>query len=243
MRIVAIGDSFSSGVGDQRRIGRGWSARLAVGISAEQHLNFSMSGVCISEVITVQLPAALAASPDLITISVGGNDAIRRGFTDLAMRESIARLIEGASSRGAQILVLGLADMPRCVPMPSSVRVALSRRFSRVNAALIDAAVLAGAAVVERWNDDASYVRSNLHYDRVHPSSRGHQHLAGCAAAALNMSQAALCGDEPPHEAIAPKVGFVVRGGAKAMKVTGRRMPGIVQAVRAERTAQDMVMA
>ena len=81
MRVVAVGDSIAAGVGDAPIDGRvsAWSGRLASWCRGT-HLNLAVPGARIGMVRTVQAPAALLAGPDVVLMSVGGNDVFDRRF-------------------------------------------------------------------------------------------------------------------------------------------------------------------
>ena len=83
-RYVAIGDSFTEGIGDpeERSPGghRGWADRVAE-VLAEQtedfaYANLAIRGRLLQQILDEQVDAALELRPDLITISAGGNDII-----------------------------------------------------------------------------------------------------------------------------------------------------------------------
>ena len=84
-RYVAIGDSFTEGIGDPEPGvpggHRGWADRVAEVLSQGTedfaYANLAMRGKLIQQIIDEQIEPALALRPDLITISAGGNDVIR----------------------------------------------------------------------------------------------------------------------------------------------------------------------
>jgi lysophospholipase L1-like esterase len=86
-RYVALGDSFTEGVGDpeQHRPGmfRGWADRvaeeLAVGQEDFAYANLAVRGRLLEEILNQQIGPALALEPDLITLSAGGNDMVFHG--------------------------------------------------------------------------------------------------------------------------------------------------------------------
>ena len=86
-RYVALGDSFTEGIGDpeERSPGghRGWADRVAevLGSSTEDfaYANLAVRGRLLKQIIDEQSEAALALRPDLISVSAGGNDIIHPG--------------------------------------------------------------------------------------------------------------------------------------------------------------------
>ena len=86
-RFVAIGDSFTEGIGDPEPASpggfRGWADRVAEVLSAQSsgfaYANLAVRGRLIDQIVDQQLEPALDLHPDLISISAGGNNIIRPG--------------------------------------------------------------------------------------------------------------------------------------------------------------------
>jgi lysophospholipase L1-like esterase len=91
-RFVAIGDSFTEGMCDEKRYGqyRGWADRVAdVMAQAQpgfQYANLSVRGKLLKQVIDEQLDAAIAQVVDkttLVSFHAGANDVIRPKYTPM----------------------------------------------------------------------------------------------------------------------------------------------------------------
>ena len=86
-RFVALGDSFTEGIGDPEPASpdgnRGWADRVAEVLSQQvddfAYANLAVRGKLIAQIVAGQVDAALELKPDLITFSAGGNDVIRPG--------------------------------------------------------------------------------------------------------------------------------------------------------------------
>ncbi|HOB58365.1 MAG TPA: SGNH/GDSL hydrolase family protein, partial [Rhodoglobus sp.] len=95
-RYVAIGDSFTEGIGDPEPQSpgghRGWADRVAEVLSSQStdfaYANLAIRGRLLQQISDEQVDSALALNPDLITVSAGGNDIIRPGTDpdDVAQR-------------------------------------------------------------------------------------------------------------------------------------------------------------
>jgi lysophospholipase L1-like esterase len=102
-RFVAIGDSFTEGIGDPEPQSpggnRGWADRVAEVLSSQTqgfaYANLAVRGRLLQQIVDEQVEPALELRPDLITISAGGNDIIRPN-TD---PDDIADRLEAAVAR------------------------------------------------------------------------------------------------------------------------------------------------
>jgi hypothetical protein len=115
-RYVALGDSFTEGVGDPdpaRPNGlRGWADRVAEVLAEASgpdgdfgYANLAIRGRKLSAILEEQVEPALALRPDLVTIYAGANDILRpRVDLDALVADYDAALARLAGS-GAQLLV------------------------------------------------------------------------------------------------------------------------------------------
>ena len=84
-RYVALGDSFTEGVGDPdpaRPNGlRGWADRVAEVLAAQTpdfgYANLAIRGRKLKPIVAEQVDAGLALEPDLVSIHAGANDVLR----------------------------------------------------------------------------------------------------------------------------------------------------------------------
>ncbi|HET9420652.1 MAG TPA: SGNH/GDSL hydrolase family protein, partial [Nocardioides sp.] len=87
-RYVALGDSFTEGVGDPdpaRPNGlRGWADRVAEVLATQNagfgYANLAIRGRKLRPILAEQLAPALDLAPDLVTIHAGANDVLRPRF-------------------------------------------------------------------------------------------------------------------------------------------------------------------
>src|SRR5690606_33335501 len=112
-RFVAVGDSFTEGIGDPDPAlpdgHRGWADRVAEVLAQDvddfAYANLAVRGKLIAQIIADQVEPAVSLKPDLVSISAGGNDIIRPR-TD---PDDIAAQLEGAvarlSSTGAAVVL------------------------------------------------------------------------------------------------------------------------------------------
>ena len=112
-RYVAMGDSFTEGVGDPepRSPGglRGWADRVAEELSVGHpdfaYANLAISGRLLRQILDEQVGPALTLQPDLITLNAGGNDLLfhRTDPDNLALELDTG--VAALAASGASILL------------------------------------------------------------------------------------------------------------------------------------------
>ena len=83
-RYVALGDSFTEGVGDPHPTSpsglRGWADHVAVALAQAnpdlRYANLAVRGRRMNEILDEQLQAAIMMEPDLVTIYAGMNNLL-----------------------------------------------------------------------------------------------------------------------------------------------------------------------
>lgn len=117
-RYVALGDSFTEGIGDHdpsRPNGcRGWADRFAEVLAASDpafgYANLAIRGRKLPEIIAEQLEPALALRPDLVTIHGGGNDVLRPKVDIDALAASYDEAVGRLAASGAKVVMFTIAD-------------------------------------------------------------------------------------------------------------------------------------
>ncbi|WP_084102174.1 GDSL-type esterase/lipase family protein [Demequina sp. NBRC 110051] len=186
-RVVAMGDSITLGVGDglEEAWGRvGWASHVAHATGATAFLNLAANGVRARDLAT-QLPDALAARPDVVLCTVGGNDALRGDFNATEVERYTRETLTALTHDGRTVILatidrIGLFDL-----LPRAIADVMARRAHAVNSALSAAAAPTGAVVLDGAVIFAAAGSSAWHIDRIHPSQRGHRALAAAAVGTL----------------------------------------------------------
>src|SRR3954451_14451855 len=126
MHYVAIGDSFTEGVGDELPDGsvRGWADLVAAGLAAEEaepvhYANLAVRGRLLAPIVTDQLEAALSLTPRpaLLTLNGGGHDMMRRACHEDRLSELTARAFLRCQEAGVQVVRLSGADPTDRLPL------------------------------------------------------------------------------------------------------------------------------
>ena len=205
MRYVAIGDSFTEGLGDSSPDGslRGWADRVAAGLATGerrtvQYANLAIRGRLLEPIVTEQLDAALALSPQptLLSLNGGGNDMMRPG-SDMA---HLVRLTEDALRRcgdaGVKVVLLSGADPSDRLPFGSMMR----RRGEALTEAVAGFADKYDIVFVDVFHDAEIRRAGYWSPDRLHLNTSGHRRVAGLVLAALGYETAAHVIDPGPRE-------------------------------------------
>jgi lysophospholipase L1-like esterase len=190
-RYVALGDSFTEGVGDPdpaRPNGcRGWADRVAEVLAAQTpgfgYANLAIRGRKLPTIIDEQVGPALALGPDLVSIHGGGNDVLRPkvDIDTLADRydEAVGRLAAG----GAHVLMFTIAD-PGLNPVIRMIR----GRTAIFNEWVREIADKHGATLVDMWRMRGWKVAEVMDEDRLHLNPVGHNAIAMAVLDALGVA-------------------------------------------------------
>lgn len=178
---VALGDSFTEGVGDEApqlpNGVRGWADRVAEQLelhdSSWRYANLAIRGKRLIHVLEEQLAAALAMKPDLVSIYAGGNDLL--GFrTDVpSLMEIYAEIVAELRSHGVQVLLFTGYPVP-ISPLLEPLKI----RNAAYNEAVRRIAAQQGALLVDYWCFEKFQDLRMWADDRLHMSTRGHIYMA-----------------------------------------------------------------
>jgi lysophospholipase L1-like esterase len=205
MRYVAVGDSFTEGMGDELPDGsvRGWADLVAAGLAAEateqvRYANLAIRGRLLDQIVTGQLEAALSLSPtpSLITFNGGGNDMMRPGTDTARLIELLERAIRRCVDAGVRLVMLSGADPSARLPFGRVMR----RRGEILTAATAELAVRYDIELVDVFHDAEIRKAAYWSPDRLHLNSAGHQRVAGLVLTGLGHARAAHMVDPQPGE-------------------------------------------
>jgi lysophospholipase L1-like esterase len=201
-RYVALGDSFTEGIGDPEPASpggnRGWADRvaevLAEGADGEfSYANLAIRGRLLRQILDEQVEPALELKPDLISISAGGNDVIRPGTDpdDLAARFEVG--IRRLRKNDATVVIFTGVDTA-FTPVFRGIRgkVAIYNENLRVIADRYD------CVVADQWGLKEIQDTRLWSPDRLHLNSLGHHEVARMVLRALNVDNDLLPGEPEP---------------------------------------------
>ncbi|MTD12984.1 SGNH/GDSL hydrolase family protein [Nakamurella sp. YIM 132087] len=175
-RFVAIGDSFTEGLGDARADGslRGWADLVAPEVAGE-YANLAIRGKLLGAIIDEQLEPALELEPDLVTFAGGGNDVLRPRADLVTLRRlydlTVARLVDS----GASVVLFTGADPSANLPLGAVVRSHGDRYCDMIR----EVAARRGALLVDLWAVDELRDLRFWAADHLHLNAAGHARVAG----------------------------------------------------------------
>ena len=201
MRYVAIGDSFTEGVGDELPDGtvRGWADLVAAGLadlaaegSAGEpvlYANLAVRGRLLDPIVRDQLPAALGLTPapTLITFNGGGNDVMRPGVELRQLLELTESAVRQVADAGVRLVLLAGADPSDRLPFGRTIH----RRAAALTDGVAELAARHELTFVNAFADPELRRADYWSADRLHLGPAGHRRVAGLVLAALGHPGAA----------------------------------------------------
>ena len=188
-RYVAMGDSFTEGIGDPEPASpgghRGWADRVAEELSRGHndfaYANLAVRGRLLQQIVDQQMAHCLSLKPDLITLSAGGNDLIRPGGDPDVLAEKLDSVVQILSLGGATVVLFNGPDTGSTVLGRIRSKVAIYNENLRTIAARHDA-VIADMWSLRQLNDPQMW-----NVDRLHFSPLGHHTIAAMVLDSLNV--------------------------------------------------------
>jgi lysophospholipase L1-like esterase len=189
-RFVAIGDSFTEGVGDWNPAYpngvRGWADRVAKQLGKQdpgwQYANLARRSWTLDQIVAEQLEPALRLEPTVVAFFAGGNDLlqVRVDVPDLLRRYDAA--LARIRGEGARPLMFTAYDL-RLSPVLEPLRL----RNNAFNRGIRHLAVAHGALLVDHWAMRVYAHPWMWEPDRLHMSRLGHRHLAAAVLQSLRV--------------------------------------------------------
>lgn len=208
IRYVAIGDSFTEGVGDDYPDGtpRGWADRTAEQLARLRgepvhYANLAIRGRCLAPIVEEQLETALALDPKPTHLSLhgGGNDVLHARHDEGPLVDLVRHVVARCHEEGVRPVLLSGADPSSRIPFGRIFH----RRAADFTAATRQVASEMDAAYIDIFNDP--HIR-DAHYwtpDRLHLNPAGHARVAALVLREIGLDS----GDDEHRPATAPPRG------------------------------------
>ncbi|MDD1371122.1 SGNH/GDSL hydrolase family protein, partial [Bacillus sp. MHSD17] len=121
-RFVAIGDSFTEGIGDEVEgiALKSWVDHFVQLCAFDiEYANFAKRGLVTKEIRSQQLEKALTFNPDLVSLIAGANDVLKGRWNHDAYKNDMEFMIDTLSKAGADIIIANLPDFTVRLPFAS----------------------------------------------------------------------------------------------------------------------------
>jgi lysophospholipase L1-like esterase len=187
-RILAMGDSVTFGVGDGAQWpdgSSGWAAHVATALGASAYVNIAHNGVRARHLLRSQVALALSREPDVVLMTVGGNDVLRGDFSPEEMREALRGVFTRLASPRRDIVMVSLDRIEAFRVLGKRIADVMNRRVDDANGAIREACAGTEVHLVDGADVFCGLGPRAWHMDRLHPSQVGHRALASRAVDAL----------------------------------------------------------
>jgi len=187
---VAVGDSFTEGVGDDTANGgvRGWADLVALGLALASpepvtYANLAIRGRLLAPIVGAQLDAGIALRPQLLSLNGGGNDIMRPRVSIAAITDQLVDAAERAAAGGSHVLLVSGANPTRHIPLGSFIQSRGNEFAARIRQRL----PLADTTFVDNWADRELTELRYWSRDKLHLGPLGHERVAANVLAALGV--------------------------------------------------------
>jgi lysophospholipase L1-like esterase len=187
-RYVALGDSFTEGVGDphpaSRNGLRGWADRVAAHLAADNpefgYANLAVRGRVMDDIVGDQISLCTLLEPDLVTVYAGMNDLMGLAVDTDSVMARYADGLKVLQQTGAVVLAFTAPDLG-AKPLFRGLR----GRAAIYNELLRTITDDLGIGLVDFWRLDEFRDPLLWDSDRVHLSPLGHEVMAARVLEAL----------------------------------------------------------
>ena len=182
MRFVAIGDSFTEGVGDELPDGRvrGWADIAAQGWADAaghpiEYANLAIRGKLAWPIVEQQLEPALALQPTHLSFNGGGNDMLRPNTDIEHIADAFSRVLRRCDEAGVTLILLSGANPSGQLPMGALIQ----RRGDQLSAAVLRRVENRPDVIrALNWPDRELASAPYWSADRLHMNAAGHHRVA-----------------------------------------------------------------
>jgi lysophospholipase L1-like esterase len=186
---VAIGDSFTEGYGDYYPDGgcQGWADRfarlLAPSAPGLTYANLAVRGKLLGQVISEQLPVAVALKPDLISLAAGGNDLLRPSGDPDTLAASLEQAVVRLRAASDQVLLFSGFN-PAGLPVMRLIRSKIIAYNARIKAI----AAQHDCLHADLWSMTVLADPREWSADRLHLAADGHRRVALYVAETIGLA-------------------------------------------------------
>lgn len=180
-RFVAIGDSFTEGIGDEVEgiALKSWVDHFVQLCEKDiEYANFAKRGLVTEEIRLQQLEKALTFNPDLVSLIAGANDVLKGRWNHDAYKNDMEFMIDTLSKAGADIIIANLPDFTVRLPFASEKKQEIKKQLLEANEVIHSLSREYKLHHVDFWNHHLVNDNTLWSKDLIHPNSKGYVKVA-----------------------------------------------------------------
>ncbi len=180
-RFVAIGDSFTEGIGDEVEgiALKSWVDHFVqLCVNDIEYANFAKRGLVTREIRSQQLEKALTFNPDLVSLIAGANDVLKGRWNHYAYKEDMKCMIDTLSKTGADIMIANLPDFTVRLPFSTEKKQVLKEQLLEANEVILSLSREHQLHHIDFWNHQLVNDNTLWSKDFIHPNSKGYVKVA-----------------------------------------------------------------
>ncbi|OUA07049.1 lipase [Bacillus thuringiensis serovar finitimus] len=180
-RFVAIGDSFTEGIGDEVEgiALKSWVDHFVqLCVNDIEYANFAKRGLVTQEIRSQQLEKALTFNPDLVSLIAGANDVLKGRWNHNAYKNDMEFMINTLSKTGADIMIANLPDFTVRLPFASEKKQIIKEQLLEANDVIRSLSREYKLHHVDFWSHPLVNDNTLWSKDLIHPNSKGYVKVA-----------------------------------------------------------------
>ncbi|PES11857.1 lipase [Bacillus cereus] len=180
-RFLAIGDSFTEGIGDEVEgiALKSWVDHFVQLCEKDiEYANFAKRGLVTEEIRLQQLEKALTFNPDLVSLIAGANDVLKGRWNHDAYKNDMEFMIDTLSKAGADIIIANLPDFTVRLPFASEKKQEIKEQLLEANEVIHSLSREYKLHHVDFWNHHLVNDNTLWSKDLIHPNSKGYVKVA-----------------------------------------------------------------
>jgi lysophospholipase L1-like esterase len=177
---VAIGDSFTEGIGDSVEgfAKLGAMDRIAVALRQTnpdlRYTNLAKRGLLVAEIREQQLEPALRLKPDFVSVVAGANDIMTGRFDATRWEEEFRTLYEALTESGSLVVAVNTPEFPILATLKEPLQARVKSNIARGNSIIERLAAQYQVILVDAWASSQRSDPEDWSEDGVHLNSRGY---------------------------------------------------------------------
>jgi len=179
--LVAMGDSFTEGIGDEVEAAplKSWVQHFAeLHEPTLKYTNLAKRGLITKEIRLMQLEETLALQPDLVSVIAGANDILKGRWNLNEYKSEMKLIVDTLSKSGAAIIIGNLPDFTARLPFPAEKKHLIKEQLLQANEIIQSLSSEYKLEHIDFWNHPIAEDNTLWSKDLVHPNAIGYRKIA-----------------------------------------------------------------